>query len=69
MNDMIRLAVDRACEDFGDPELFNAAGFACAIKDLSRTKGVLDGRVVRVLLTGRSDVMPETDGSHYRRIG
>lgn len=68
-NDLIRLAIDRACESMGGSDgLFSAAGFSCKFCDLLPTDTTLDGHVVRALLTGRNDVMPLPDGSHYRRI-
>lgn len=70
MNDLVRLAMDRAVKAFGDKGdgLFNAAGFGLAIHRLAGVTGGMDGHVVRAVLTGRPDVKPEPDGSHYRRV-
>lgn len=70
MNDLVRLAIDRAVRDFGDKGdgLFNAAGFGLRLGQLAGIKGGIDGHVVRAILTGRPDVAPESDGAHYRRL-
>lgn len=72
MNDLIRLAIDRACIMYskdGIGGVFHAAGFSEAIRGLAGTTDtVLDGHIVRLLLTGRDDVKPMKDGSYYKRI-
>jgi hypothetical protein len=69
MNDVMRLAIDKACMSFGGTDgMFSAAGFASAIRKMSDTEGLLDGNVVRLLLTGRNDVIPLHDGCHYKRL-
>jgi hypothetical protein len=69
MNDVIRMAIDRACVSMGGNDgLFSAAGFANAILEIARSSGTIDGKVIRVILTGRPDVMPAKDGSHYWAI-
>lgn len=68
MNDLIRLACERAVDAFGGPPVFNGAGFAQAFRTLAGTDGLLDGRVVRALLTGRADVQPLSGGSHYALV-
>ena len=66
MNDVIRLAIDRACINMGGNDgLFSAAGFSDAIANLAGTNSVLDGNIVRVILTGRQDIEPQKNGSHY----
>lgn len=68
-NDVVRLAIDRAVKRFGDKGdgLFNAAGFGIELMKLAGLNGSVDGLLVRAMLTGRPDVMPEPDGAHYRR--
>ena len=69
-NDLIRLAIDRAVDDFGNRSdgLFNAAGFGINLMGIANLTGTIDGHLVRVILTGREDVAVEPDGAHYRRI-
>lgn len=69
-NDLVRLAIDRAVDCFGNrgDGLFNAAGFGIELMGLANLKGSVDGHLVRAILTGRDDVAIEPDGSHYRRI-
>jgi hypothetical protein len=68
--DLVRVAIDRAVERFGDKGdgLFNAAGFSIEFAKLAGIKGVIDGYVVRAILSGRKDVAFERDDSHYRRV-
>lgn len=70
MNDLVRLVVDRAVRRFGDKGdgLFNAAGFGIELAKAAGVSGSVDGQIVRAILTGRPDVRPDADGSHYRRI-
>ncbi len=71
MNDVVRLAIDEACMSMDSKDkdgLFSASGFASVIKRMSCTEGLLDGAVVRLILTGRHDVEPLYDGCHYRRL-
>ncbi len=71
MNDVIRLAIDMACENYDKSNkdgAFTSAGLANAIRKLSDTNGLMDGRLVRVILAGRPDVQILIGGSHYKRI-
>lgn len=70
MNDLIRLAMERAVQRFGDKGdgLFNAAGFGAAFAELAGTSGSVDGLHVRAMLTGRPDVQPLKGGAHYRLL-
>jgi hypothetical protein len=69
MNDVIRLAMEQATELYGhNGTLFNACGFSHRIMKIAGVTGVLDGRLVRVLLAGRMDVEPQPDGSMYRLV-
>ena len=69
MNDLIHYAMERAVAIFGDEgdNVFTSASLSDAITELAGTKGVLDGRVIRVLLIGRSDV-EILDRCHFRLI-
>lgn len=70
MNDLIRLAIDRACESMGGRDgLFSAAGFSIEMVKLAGVSNQIDGLVVRAILTGRDDVEPQENGCHYIRIG
>ena len=69
MNDLVRLAIDRACDSMGGRDgLFSAAGFSIAMTKLAGVNNQIDGLVVRTILTGRDDVTPLKDGCHYTRI-
>ena len=68
MNDLVALAIHRACEKFGSRDVFNGACFSHALTGLAGLKDPIDGRLVRAILTGRTDVVPMEGGSHYRRI-
>lgn len=68
MNDVIRLAMERAAARFGGADgMFNGAGFSSALMRLANLSGVIDGQLVRTMLTGRSDVIP-LGGGHYRMV-
>lgn len=68
-NDLIRLAMEQAAQNFGgDSLIFNSAGFAVAFARLAGVNGALDGKYVRAMLTGRSDVEVLSGGAHYRLI-
>ncbi len=60
MADMVRLAMWNAAERFSEvgDGLFNSANFSAAITELAGVKTQLDGRVVDVILIGRTDVEP-----------
>lgn len=68
--DLVKAAIDRAVERFGDrgDGLFNAAGFGVALMELAGLKGVIDGNLVRAILSGRADVAREPDASYFRRV-
>jgi NAD(P)-dependent dehydrogenase (short-subunit alcohol dehydrogenase family) len=69
MNDVIRLAAERAVESFGGSDgVFNAAGFSQAFIAMSPTSEQIDGYVVRLMLAGRSDVEPLKGGAHFRLV-
>lgn len=66
MNDLVRLACERAAQRFGSADTFNAACFAAAFKRLAGVDQVLDGENVRAILTGRPDVEVLKGGCHFR---
>jgi hypothetical protein len=68
VNDLIRLAAERAVRLFGDKGdgLFNGACFSDALCGLADVNGPVDGRIVRAILTGRRDIRVLKGGSHYR---
>lgn len=68
MNDLIRLAMERAVDRFGGrgDNLFNGAGFSQEFCALAKVNACLDGHIVRAMLTGRPDVEPMWGGSHYK---
>lgn len=67
-NDLIRLAAERAADDFGGNDgTFNAAGFSSALLKFSPTTTPIDGFIVQVMLTGRLDVQ-KLHGNHYRLL-
>lgn len=67
MNDLIRLACERACESFEHGgNIFNAAGFSTQMRTLSGCQTLLDGQMVRTILTGRPDVRVLSGGCHYQ---
>ncbi len=70
MNDLIRLAMERAVERHGNrgDGLFNSAGFAVELAALAGLRGALDGRYVRVILAGRDDVRPLRGGAHWQLL-
>lgn len=69
MNDLIRLACERAAQRFGDKGdgLFCSANFSLAFADLAGVNGTIDGKIVRAMLTGRRDVRI-LRGSHFRLL-
>lgn len=57
MNDLIRLAMERACALFGGSDgVFSNAAFSKAFARLAGVQGPIDGMIVRAMLTGRTDV-------------
>ncbi len=64
--DVIRLACEQAADDYGHGKrVFNAACFSQALERISGCKQLLDGKMVRAILSGRSDII-HTGGYHYR---
>jgi len=70
MNDLIALAAYMATEYYGGKNdgTFNAAGFSQALTKLAGVNSTIDGRIVRVILTGRPDIKVLEGGCHYRLI-
>lgn len=70
INDVISLAMDRAVVRCGDRKdgIFTAANFSTELMTIAGLEGVIDGRLVRTILTGRLDVEPLGDGM-FRKIG
>lgn len=67
--DLIRLAMNRACELFGGNDgVFNGACFSQAFIRMAGVESNLDGRVVEAMLCGRSDVEQLSGGAHYRLV-
>lgn len=68
MNDLILLAMERAVKSFGGTDkVFNACGFSNALTKLANINGVIDGEIVRVILSGRSDVKV-LSGGYYKLL-
>lgn len=68
MNDLIHIAMQRACEKFGNPRLFTAACFAVAINELAgldESAPRMPDSVVAVVLCGRTDVEPMSRNGDY----
>jgi len=72
MNDMVRLAMERAVRAYGDKGdgLFNSASFSIALTKMAGLESsTVDGHLVRVILAGRSDVQPVgARGDYYRLL-
>lgn len=73
MNDLIRLACERAVETYNtglDAELsarvFTSETFAAELAAIARMRPRLERNYVRVILAGRDDVRPLSDGKHYQ---
>ena len=67
MNDLIRLAAERAAASYGGHDgTFNAANFSQEFIAMGPTVRQIDGIVVRMMLTGRDDIGVLAGGSHYR---
>lgn len=67
--DVVRLAMLDAVVAFGHggpPGVFNAAGFGLAFCRRAGVQGSLDGKLVRAILSGRSDVKVLAGGAHFR---
>ena len=68
-NDLVRLAMERAVGAFGGggDNVFNGAGFSLEMMRLAGLDGVIDGHLVRAILTGRDDVeILGCKSGHYR---
>lgn len=69
MNDLLRLAMEQAAELFDhNGNLFCAAGLSDRLTKMGRLDACVDGKLIRVLLTGRPDVIPLPDGSMYQLL-
>ena len=68
MFDVVRVAMNRAADSFGNGNQFNAAGFSQAMVDLAGLTTQIDGRLVETILCGRGDVRQLDGGSHYEII-
>lgn len=69
--DTVWLAMHQAVEDFGGEEdgVFNAAGFGAALMRIAGLRGVMDGHLVRAILSGRTDVEMLKGDAHFRLLG
>jgi len=65
---VIQLVAWRAMLAFGDheDELFNTACFSNALEQVTGLKGPHSSTLITMMLTGRSWVIRETDGCHWR---
>lgn len=68
MNDLVRFACERACEKYGSKDTFNGACFGCAFKELAGLSESLDGKWVRAILCGRSDIEILNGGCYYKIV-
>lgn len=66
MNDLTAWIMVRARDMYGDKQLFNAANFSHAWKEITGLKSGLDGRAVAAMLHGRTDVEAMPGGSYYK---
>lgn len=67
-NDLIRLAAERAVENYGANDgTFNAAGYSQELVKFSPTTEQVDGFIVQVMLAGRIDIQP-LHSNHYRLL-
>jgi len=69
MPSIVRQAIDRAIENFGDCEpdgMFNAAGFGIEFNKLCGISGGIDGIYVDAILSSREDIENLPGGAHYR---
>ena len=70
MNDLVNFAIRDAIRNYdGKDNIFTLATLSveiCRLASLNQT--VIDGRILAVILTGRSDVERLKGGSHYRLI-
>ncbi len=64
-NDLIHLVCEQAADAYGGTDgQFSAANFSVALKRIGLSR--MDGRLVRLVLCGRSDVEYLGGGCHYR---
>ena len=71
-NDAVSLAMIHAVRSFGGKGrdgLFNVCGFSEALMRIAGAHGFIGPDVVRAILCGRADVIPQSDGAHYKYIG
>lgn len=71
MNDLVRLAMERAVHAFDRTHknhVFNAACFSAEFCRLAEVSNNLDGKLVRAILAGRPDVEVLHGGAHYRLV-
>lgn len=69
MNDTVGLAAHQAAKAFGGNEgIFNAAGFGIALMRIAGLSGVMDGYLVRAVLSGRRDIEVLHGGAHFRLL-
>lgn len=68
--DAVHEAIVRATHIYGDTGdgLFNLACFSKAMMDKAGLRGVVDGQLCRVILTGRSDVKQTAANADYWRL-
>jgi hypothetical protein len=69
MNDLLHSAIRDACRRFDAHD--NIFTLACLSKELGilRNSGsAVDGKLLRLLLVGRTDVRPLAGGSHFEFI-
>jgi hypothetical protein len=64
----VKAAIERAAQLFGGTDgTFNLANLSHALMEQAGLRGVIDGRLCRVILAGRSDVEMLSPGDcHYR---
>lgn len=69
-NDMIHYAIMIACRLYGGEKdcMFSNACLSAAIMKMIGHKGVIDGGIIRAILTGRTDVIALKGGSHYQMV-
>lgn len=69
VNDLIHHAMENAAGAFGgDDGVFNLSGLSLELNRLAGLEGGMNGRLVRVLLVGRSDVTPLSGGAHFKLL-
>jgi hypothetical protein len=67
VSDPVRKAMKHAVARFdGSDGTFSAAGFGIALHQLAGLSGGMDGKLVRLLLLGRTDVEMLNGRAHFR---